>query len=376
MISLQDNEELLNKVAFALHYNGWYKDTIEGKYGLNTDGADHGRFRPSKNAELDAEFFASLNFNEEGYSLVTDKHGNPLYKREIAEDGSVKYFVDSAIKGWTFLPPSWQEENLQAAQTVLSIISSRAKGYDTSFVIFDNLKSMGGGIHTEWVKRQLESIFGLSDSYWETLNNADLQYIKGEISQLDGKTQQHSHLFNKFQFFVELYYEIAHLSPEERTHYTAKNTFFPGTQIPFVFDEKFFKTYGKFFDSVSKQLDAQPEPRNMEAVTKELFKNVWGIENFVSYNELPFEEQLKDIRQVSYALKVICANPELVKSCDEKYIACATVPLTKDELNKLGIIKHGEKIENYFLDQEMLVSDKINQMILENSQNKNKQQDN
>ena len=120
MIDLLAEDRLLQEVAYAFHYEGWYKDSIEGKFGLQKDEngnvivPDHGRFRPSKNPEMDKEFFESIEFGEDGFSTVTDDFGNPLYKKE-----GDKYFVDSAIKGWDFLPPSWKEDNIKAAQTVL-----------------------------------------------------------------------------------------------------------------------------------------------------------------------------------------------------------------------------------------------------------------
>ena len=73
-------EELLNKIAFAFHYEGWYKDTIEGKFGLKTDGADHGRFRASKNATLDQKFFASKEFNDDGIVWKQTKMETPFTK--------------------------------------------------------------------------------------------------------------------------------------------------------------------------------------------------------------------------------------------------------------------------------------------------------
>lgn len=63
--------------------------------------------------------FCFKEFNDDGYSLETDKNGNPLYKREQV-NGGFKYLVDSAIKGWNFLPPSWKQENLSAAEIVLN----------------------------------------------------------------------------------------------------------------------------------------------------------------------------------------------------------------------------------------------------------------
>ena len=38
------SKELINNLAWVLHYESWYKNTIEGKFGLNEDGtgSDHG----------------------------------------------------------------------------------------------------------------------------------------------------------------------------------------------------------------------------------------------------------------------------------------------------------------------------------------------
>lgn len=269
-------ESLLNHIAYSFHYEGWYKDTIEGKFGLQTDGADHGRFRASKNASLDKEFFENIQFNEEGYSVNTDKNENPLYKREISEDGKTKYFVDSAIKGWDFLPPSWKQENLEAAKIVLNHLENCE---NSNLSVSRYLPAISTSIHKWWVARQIAGEFGIDTdvAYMNgTLSNDDVKYIKGEVGGMKDPTMLLKNLLN--------------------------------------------------------------------ITTKERLNNIWGIENFVSYVELPFEEQIKDTRQVEYAIKAI----------------------NKATNNQL----------DYYIDQEMLVSDKINQMCLENSQKKNQNQDN
>lgn len=269
-------EEILNKIAYAFHYEGWYKDTIEGKFGLNTDGADHGRFRASKNAELDKAFFGKIQFNEEGFSIETDNHGNPLYKREISEDGKAKYFVDSAIKGWDFLPPSWKQENFEAAKVVLTHLK-RCENMNFPVSRFFNVISIS--IHNWWVARQLAGEFGIDTEVAflnGTLSNDDIKYIKGDTTEIKE----------------------------------------PSTLL--------------------KNL--------LKITTKEKLNNIWGIENFVSYSELPFEEQIKDTRQIEYAIKAI----NQATKCDL----------------------------DYFVDQEWQVSDKINQICLEHNQNKNPNQDN
>lgn len=255
------NEDLVNKVAYALHYHGWYKDTIEGKFGLETDGADHGRFRASKNAQLDEDFFSKILFNDEGYSLNTDEHNNPLYKKE---DG--KYYVDSAIKGWDFLPPSWKQENLEAAKVVIYKIdvfyTSTRENFLNPPSITTCLKGIGQYIHNEWVARQIAGEFGIDKDdaiLLGTLTTDDLKYIKGETQEVKNP----SRLLQKFG--------------------------------------------------------------------KEKLAGIWGIENFVAFKDLPFEEQLKDIRQVEYGLKTINAY-------------------TKNEIP-------------YLVDDAILVEDKINQMI-------------
>lgn len=267
-------EELLNRIAFAFHYEGWYKDTIEGKFGLGTDGADHGRFRASKNAKLDQNFFASKKFNDDGLSIETDKHGNPLYKKEIGQDGNAKYYVDSAIKGWNFLPPSWKQENLEAAKVVLKHLE-RCEQNNLSISRF--LPAISILIHNWWVARQIAGEFGIDPEVAflnGTLSNDDIKYIKGQSKE----NKEPSTLLNNL----------------------------------------------------------------LQITTKEKLNSIWGIENFVSYPELPFEEQIKDTRQVQYAINAV----------------------NKATNNNI----------NYFLDQEMLVADKINQMCLENAKNKTQNQ--
>lgn len=75
----------------------------------------------------------------------------------------------------------------------------------------------------------------------------------------------------------------------------------------------------------------------LNVTTKERLNEIWGIEKFVSYDELPFEEQIKDTNQVKYALNAI----------------------NKATNNQI----------DYYLDQEMLVIDKINQMQMQNNKN-------
>ena len=100
MDKIFNEEQLINHLAWVLHYESWYKESIEGKFGLNSDGtgSDHGRFRKSKDKTLDEEFIKSIQFDENGYSLLKDEHGNPYYKMENGE-----FYVDSAIKGFDFL---------------------------------------------------------------------------------------------------------------------------------------------------------------------------------------------------------------------------------------------------------------------------------
>ncbi len=266
-------EELINKIAFAFHYEGWYKDTIEGKFGLKTDGADHGRFKASKNATLDQEFFAAKEFNDDGYSLETDKNGNPLYKREQV-NGGFKYYVDSAIKGWNFLPPSWKQENSSAAEIVLNHLEHCE---NEGMSISRYLPAISVIIHKWWVARQIAGEFGIDTTEARllgTLSNDDVKYIKGEAAKPKKPSMLLKNLLN--------------------------------------------------------------------VTTKERLNEIWGIENFVSYDELPFEEQIKDTNQVKYALNAI----------------------NKATNNQI----------DYYLDQEMLVIDKINQMQMQN--NKNQVQDN
>ena len=264
------SEELLNRIGYALHYEGWYKDSIEGKFGLDKEtgvGSDHGRFRGSKNADLDARFFSQIEFDENGMSVVTDEHGNPYYKRVVNENGEVAYQVDSAIKGWDFLPPSWKQENLAAAELVIAIATY---SWNKEISISADLDYLGKGIHNAWVARQVEGELGIP--YKEalklgTLNKYDLAYIKD------------STLFSEKEASA-LWREVGR-------------------------------------DKLSK---------------------IWGIENFVGFEELPFEEQVKDTRQVLYALRVINE-------------------MTNDQIG-------------YFVEQEQLVGDKIAQKVFENEQNK------
>ena len=261
------SEELLNRVAFALHYNGWYKDSIEGKFGLKETGADHGRFRNSKNPKLDAEFFSQIQFDENGMSLATDEHGNPYYKRVVKENGEVVYQVDSAIKGWDFLPPSWKQENLEAAKVVIQNLSFC---YNTECSAAQYLDQISNIIHERWVARQLAGELGIAQDKalaLRTLNKDELPYIKDE------------------------------------------NSSEPTTK------SKLLKNVGR-----------------------ERLSAIWGIENFVSYEELPFEEQLKDSRQVIYAIRVI------------------------NEMSKNEI--------DYFVEQYVDVSDKLSQRVLINEQKK------
>ena len=267
IIKLLESEELLNRVGYALHYNGWYKDSIEGKFGLKETGADHGRFRDSKNAKLDAEFFANIEFDENGMSVATDEHGNPYYKKVVKENGEVAYQVDSAIKGWDFLPPSWKQENLEAAKVVRLLLT---RCYNMRKSISKQLGTISNIIHCEWVARQLSGKFGVTSYnafYLGTLNKDDLAYIKNPNAP----------------------------KPTE--------------------ESELLKYFGR-----------------------EKLSGIWGIENFVGFNELPFEEQVKDTRQVLYTLKVV---------------------------NKMT-----ENQIDYFVDEEMAVEGKIAEQVRLDEQKK------
>lgn len=261
------SDELANRVGFALHYNGWYKDSIEGKFGLKETGADHGRFRNSKNAKLDEEFFANIEFDENGMSVATDEHGNPYYKKVVKGNGEVAYQVDSAIKGWDFLPPSWKQENLEAAKAAISLVRF---GWTRDLKMPGWLDFFAVVIHKAWVARQLEGEFKIPylDAHkLGTLNKDELAYIKDPNAP----------------------------KPTE--------------------ESELLKYFGR-----------------------EKLSGIWGIENFVGFNELPFEEQVKDTRQILYTLKVVNK-------------------MTKNQID-------------YFVEQYVTVSDKLSQRVLINEQKK------
>ncbi len=226
------DEKFLNHLAYTLHMETWYKGTIEGKFGLDKDGADHGRFRASKNAAMDKEFFEKVEFSEDGYSLETEEHGFPLYKREVGEDGKVKYFVDSAILGWKFLPPSWKDDNLQAAKTLVGLMQ-HCKNDELN--IGSYIQVVGSLIHKRWVARQ---VHGMDGSY-----TAQEAIILGRLSK------------------------------EELDWIQDKGP------------EPVGETSGLY-----------------EHFGKDALKNVWGIENFVEFENLTKEEQIKDVMQMKYAV--------------------------------------------------------------------------
>ncbi len=143
---------LKSLLAETLHYESWYKESIEGKYGLATDGADHGRFRPSKNIELDKHFIDTIKFDKNGYSLKRDAYGHPYYKMENGV-----FYVDSAIKGFDFLPPSWQEKNLKAADVILRHIEHCIRSEHDMGKYADFMAEL---IHKHWVSRQVANESG------------------------------------------------------------------------------------------------------------------------------------------------------------------------------------------------------------------------
>lgn len=234
-------QELIEELAWTLHYESWYKESIEGKFGLNSDGtgSDHGRFRKSKDNGLDKEFIESLEFDENGESILKDEHGNPYYKMIDGE-----FYVDSAIKGFDFLPPSWKKENIEAAKEVLFIIEHCIKD---NLRMDDFLIEISAIIHKAWVARQIVGTTGMDYDLARFLGTITVEEVKG----IESHSFEHSELF--------------------------------------------------------KRLGA------------ETLKNIWGYENFVDFEHLPYEEQIKDINQILYGLKLLNSVPnEISDSATEK----------------------------------------------------------
>ena len=141
---------------------------------------------------------------------MKDKHGNSYYK---IENGV--FYVDSAIKGFDFLPPSWKRENIKAAMTVLNqICTCIANNYDMGKMF----ESIGENIHNEWVARQVADITGQAIEKAKTLGTL----TKDELEGKEDTTQKHTRLYN--------------------------------------------------------------------AIGKDKLNEIWGVENFVGFKELPFNE--------------------------------------------------------------------------------------
>lgn len=234
-------QELIEELAWTLHYESWYKESIEGKFGLNSDGtgSDHGRFRKSKDNELDKEFIESLEFDKNGESILKDEHGNPYYKMIDGE-----FYVDSAIKGFDFLPPSWKKENIEAAKVIIANIEHCIKH---NLNIGKNFLLISYVIHREWVARQIAGATGI---------DFDLAFLWGEMTVEEVK----------------------------------------GIENHYMRHSEIFKQLGG-----------------------EILRNIWGYENFVDFEHLPYEEQIKDINQILYGLKLLNSIPnEISNSATEK----------------------------------------------------------
>ena len=256
-------EELLNAVAYRMHYDGWYKNSIEGKFGLETDGYDHGRFRPSKDASMDKEFFAGKEFDENGYSKETDEHGSPYYKRE-EKDGKVVYYVDSAIKGWDFLPPSWKYENIKGAEVVLKQIRNSGTLNLKYFIT-----EISNNIHKKWVARQLASEFGgdANEAHrYGRLTKEDVAFLKGETEV----NKNPSMLFNKLGkeklagiWGFENFVEFKDLPFEEQIKDT--NLIVTGLEVLSEFGDDYAKDQLKSVkDAVEKITQKQSYEQNLE----------------------------------------------------------------------------------------------------------------
>lgn len=219
-------KDLLSMLAWTLHYEGWYKESIEGKFGLKEDGADHGRFRKSKNKDLDKNFIASLKFDKDGNSVLKDKHGNPYYKMENGE-----FYVDSAIKGFDFLPPSWKQENVESAELLLQQIQHCIQN---KLDMGKFSKSIANIIHKNWVARQIAN---QSNGQLTT----EQALILGTLNENDLKNDEISQKNSDLCVYLG----------------------------------------------------------------KDNLKNIWGYENFVSFDLLTEEEKIKDYNQLLYALKVV-----------------------------------------------------------------------
>jgi len=176
-------KKLISNVAWSLHYNSWYKESIEGKFA-DENGVDHGRFRKSKNVELDKEFVSGLKFDENGFSELKTPEGYPYYKME---DGT--FYVDSALKGWDFLPPSWKKENEDAAEYVLGELETVIY---TGENIREHISMISKRIHNQWVARQVANELGITSK--EVLKLGRLS--KNEV---DGFAEGESKLWNLFK---------------------------------------------------------------------------------------------------------------------------------------------------------------------------------
>lgn len=266
-----NKQELINNLAGVLHYECWYKENIEGKFGLEADGADHGRFRPSKNMELDCDFIKDFSFKEDGFSFWETEQGFPYYKME-----NNMFFVDSALLSENFnhLPPSWKEENIKAAELLVRHIEHC---FNSQIDINRFIEVISEDIHNKWVARQNVNLFDNPDRELAegaafltgTLNSHDINVINGKES-----VGEHSELFKQY---------MRNIAKEDL--------------------EKANKEY-----EINK---VEPKLLNFEELEKlaaEKLKNIWGFENFVSFKNLPFEEQIKDTNQILYALKYFKDN--------------------------------------------------------------------
>ena len=264
MDKILNEEQLVNHLAWVLHYESWYKESIEGKFGLNSDGtgSDHGRFRKSKDKTLDEEFIKSIQFDENGYSLLKDEHGNPYYKMENGE-----FYVDSAIKGFDFLPPSWKKENIDASKKIVSIIKTCIdKKHDMGYF----LETIGKIIHNAWVARQVASIAGISESQAGILG----RLTKEEAVGMEPSGQKHSMLY--------------------------------------------------------------------DYLGGEAIRKIWGVENFVEFEDLTLDEQLKDINQIIYALKMLNKIPNYLFREAQSKGYLLNEQLQNAENAKLSFIENGK----------------------------------
>lgn len=233
-------QQIINELAWVLHYQCWYKETIEGKFGLNPDGTgfDHGRFRKSKNNSLDENFIKTLKFDKNGDSLLKDANGSPYYK--IIDN---EFYVDSAIKGFDFLPPSWKKENVEAAKLIIKHIENCI---DSKIEIDRYLIPISENIHRAWVARQISSETGEDYNLIYFLGTMTVEEVNGVLS----KSSKHSEIF--------------------------------------------------------------------KYLGKEKLCKIWGKENFVDFEHLAHEEQIKDINQVFYGLRLLNDIPNEISDRAKK----------------------------------------------------------